>query len=308
MPRILSTKSTSTKPRFALAALGLFFALPLAAQQTGPLAPAPSRGEYPASPPSMNAPRSSAAAAASADAPLSNAPPSMPVDQIIKQFAAREAEFREERENFTYTQTFVIQTLDSSNHPDGEYRMTADITFTPAGKRYENITYAPPSTLERISLSEQDLDDLRDIQPFVLTTDDLPKYNVTYVGRQAVDEINSYVFDVGPKVIEKNHRYFQGRIWVDDRDLEIVKTFGKAVPDIRKKGNENVFPRFETYRENIEGNYWFPTYTHADDFLHFTNQDVHIRMIVRYENYKRFRASIRLGKPVPVTPAPSEQK
>ena len=228
MPRIEPKNSADQRLRAGFAVLvaccTLFFALPLAAQQTGPLAPAPSRGEYPASPPPAGAPQR--AAAASVDPPMSNAPPSLPVDQIITQFAAREAEFREERQNFTYTQTFIIQTLDSSNRPDGEYRMTADITFTPAGKRYENITFAPPSTLERISLSEQDLDDLRDIQPFVLTTDDLPKYNVTYVGRQPVDEISAYVFDVGPKVIEKNHRYFQGRIWVDDRVLDIVKTFG----------------------------------------------------------------------------------
>jgi hypothetical protein len=179
--------------------------------------------------------------------------------------------------------------------------MTSDVIFTPAGKRYEKVTYAPPPTLERISLSEQDLADLKNVQPFVLTTMELPKYDISYVGREQVDEISTYVFDVGPKKIEKNERYFQGRIWVDDKDLEIVKTFGKAVPDIRKGSSENVFPRFETYRENIEGHYWFPTYTHADDILHFHSGDVHIRMTVRYSDYKRFRVTIRLlptGPPI----------
>jgi hypothetical protein len=146
-------------------------------------------------------------------------------------------------------------------------------------------------------MSEQDLDDLRNIQPFVLTTEDLPKYNVVYVGREQVDELGTYVFDASPKTIEKNQRYFQGRVWVDDKDLEVVKTDGKAVPDIIKKGNENVFPRFETYRENIEGKYWFPTYTHSDDLLHFSAGSVHIRMIVRYADYRRFRVTIRLIKP-----------
>ena len=180
------------------------------------------------------------------------------MDQIIQKFAAREAEFKEERDNFTYVQDFVIQTITDSGRVDGEYEMTSDITFTPDGKRYEQITYAPQPTLERIMLSQQDLDDLRNVQPFVLTTAELPKYDVTYVGREKVDEIPTYVFDVGPKRLEKNQRYFQGRIWVDDTDMEIVKTYGKAVPDIRKGNSENVFPRFETYRENIEGNYWFP--------------------------------------------------
>ena len=200
-------------------------------------------------------------------------------------------------------QEFVVQTIDDGGQPDGEYRMTSDIVFTPAGKRYENITYAPAPTLQRISLSEQDLDDLRNVQPFVLTTSDVPKYTITYVGREQLDEIGTYVFDVGPKVLEKNQRYFQGRIWVDDKDMEIVKTYGKAVPDIRKGDNENVFPRFETYRENIEGDYWFPTYTRSDDVLHFRTGNVHIRMTVRYSDYKRFGSTVRLLKTEPVAPA-----
>lgn len=228
------------------------------------------------------------------------------MDQIIQRFGEREAEFKTERENFTYEQDFVVQTIDSGGRPDGEYRMTSDIVFTPAGKRYETVTYAPPPTLERVSLSQQDFDDLRNVQPFVLTSDELPKYNISYVGRQKLDEIGTYVFDVAPKQIEKHQRYFQGRIWVDDRDLEIVKTDGKAVPDIHKGSSEDVFPRFETYRENIEGHYWFPTYTHSDDVLHFRSGDVHIRMTVHYSDYKRFRVSMRLvPTPQPAMPPPT---
>jgi hypothetical protein len=272
---------------------------PLVAQQAGPLPPAPPRSDIPASPPQPPRPKPSDAKPSSS---ISKEPPAIPADQIVQRFAAREAEFKAERENFTYVQTFVVQTIDSSGRPDGEYRMTSDITFTPTGKRYETVTFAPPPTLQRISLSEQDFADLRNVQPFVLTTDELPKYDISYVGRQQVDEIGAYVFDVGPKKLEKNQRYFQGRIWVDDKDLEIVKTYGKAVPDIRKGGNENVFPRFETYRENIEGHYWFPTYTRADDNLHFSSGDVHMRMTVLYSDYKRFRVSVRLGPPTPLPP------
>jgi hypothetical protein len=228
---------------------------------------------------------------------ISTEPPSVPVDQIIQHFAEREAEFKRERDNYTYTQTFVVQTIDSKGQPDGEYRMTSDIVFSTTGKRYDKVTYAPPSTLQRISLSEQDFADLQNVQPFVLTTNELPKYDITYVGRQRVDELTTYVFEVKPKKIEKNQRYFQGRIWVDDKDLEIVKTYGKAVPDILKHNDENFFPRFETYRENIEGHYWFPTYTHADDVLHFSTGDIRIRMTVRYKDYKRFRVTSRILLP-----------
>ena len=264
--------------------------------------PAPPRDDLPARPlPDKSKPAPPLASQVPAadevqrtSSPISAEPPSVPVDQIIQRFAEREAEFKTERDHFTYDQTFLVQTVDDDGNPDGEYRLSSDIIFTPAGERIEKITYAPPSTLQRISLSEQDLNDLKNIQPFVLTTEELPKYNIDYVGRQKIDELGTYVFDVAPKRIEKNQRYFQGRIWVDDRDLEIVKTDGKAVPDIRKGGTENVFPRFETYRQNIEGHYWFPTYTHADDILHFSSGNVHIRMIVRYTNYKRFTVSVRI--------------
>jgi hypothetical protein len=233
--------------------------------------------------------------AQSAAAGISDKPPALPVEQIIQKFSAREEEFKKERDNYTYTQTFVIQTIDANDQPDGEYRMTSDILFTPAGKRFEKVTDAPPPTLQRIILTQQDLDDLEHVQPFVLTTTELPKYNVKYVGRQQLDEIGAYVFDVAPKTIEKNQRYFQGRVWVDDADMEIVKSDGKAVPDIKKHGQENVFPRFETYRENIEGHYWFPTYTRSDDVLQFGTGGVHIRMTVKYANYKRFGSTIKIG-------------
>lgn len=272
-----------TRPPFAafLLLASLFLSVPLGAQQTVPTTPKA---------PDQTAPD------------ISSQPPSIPVEQIIQRFAAREAEFKTERDNFTYVQTFVVQTIDDDGQPDGEYRMTSDVTFLPSGERYEKITYAPPPTLQRVSLSEQDLDDLRNVQPFVLTTEDLPKYDIAYVGREKVDELSTYVFDVKPKKIEKNQRYFQGRVWVDDQDLEIVKTDGKAVPDIRKGGTENFFPRFETYRENIEGHYWFPTYTHADDVLHFSSGGVHLRMTVRYSDYKRFRSTYRLVRPDQVKP------
>jgi hypothetical protein len=246
--------------------------------------------------------------ASSPDEPakVSNKPPDIPVDQVIKKFGERELEFKKERDNYTYTQTFVVQTIDFNGRPDGEYRMTSDILFTPEGKRYEKVISAPAPTLERIQLSQQDLDDVEHVQPFVLTSDELPKYDVTYIGREALDELGTYVFDVKPKKIEKNQRYFQGRIWVDDRDLNIVKTDGKAVPDIIKHGNENIFPRFETFRENIEGHYWFPTYTRSDDELHFSTGAVHMRMTIKYANYKRFGSTIKIGPAIETKDVPQK--
>ncbi|MGC2766227.1 MAG: hypothetical protein WB607_12055 [Candidatus Acidiferrum sp.] len=296
-----SIKFASPYARFCFAALlGSALVYCAAAQDPGPLPNAPaSRTQAPPPPPPQNQTYHTAPPPARihspGDNPITKEPPAMPEDQIIKRFAEKEAEFKQERDNYTYTQDFSIQTLDEDNRPDGEDRMTSDIIFTPDGKRFEKVTFAPTNTLERILLTQQDLDDVRSVQPFVLTTTELPKYNVTYVGRQQVDELSTYVFDVAPKVIEKKQRYFQGRVWVDDKDLQIVMTDGKAVPDIISHGNENVFPRFRTYRENIEKGYWFPVYTRADDYLHFRSGDVHIRMTIRYSNYKRYGSTVKIG-------------
>jgi len=230
------------------------------------------------------------------------AKPPLPVEEIIRRFAAKEAEFKEARDNYTYTQTVRVQEFNERDTPGGEFRQTSEVIFSPENKRYERITYAPPPTLEMVSLSREDLEDLQNIQPFVLTTAELPKYNLEYRGKERIDELDTYVFDVSPKRIEKGQRYFEGTIWVDDQDLQIVKTFGKAVPDIRRGGQENLFPRFETYRENIDGKYWFPTYTRADDVLHFSRNSVRIRMTIRYADYKQFKSFVKIGPAEPVKP------
>jgi hypothetical protein len=278
---------------------------PLFAQQTGALSLLPA--SVPPTP-TANVPQQAAgpgpAVPLRGESNISHDPPAMPIEQIIQRFGEREAEFKAERGNYTYTQTFLIQTIDDDEgRPDGEYRMVSDILFTPEGKRYERVTYAPQSTLQRITMTQQDFDDLVNVQPFVLTSEDMPKYDIKYVGREQLDELSTYVFDVAPKTIEKKHRYFQGRIWVDDKEMQIVKSYGKAVPEGRtKRGVESAYPLFETFRENIQGHYWFPTYTRADDELRFASGSVHIRMSVRYSNYKRFGATIKITNPSEAKP------
>jgi len=231
-------------------------------------------------------------------------PKGITVDQIIERFAAKEAEFKRAREQYTYRQTVKIQTLDG-NTVDGEYQMVSDILFDDKGRRTENIVFAPQSTLRRISMSPEDQEDIRRLMPFVLTTEEIPDYNIRYLGKQRVDELDTYVFELGPRQIQKGRRYFEGKIWVDQQDLQIVMTQGKAVPDIRSKNNENLFPKFTTWREQIDGQYWFPTYTRADDYLNFRSGPVHIRQIIKYTDYKRFGAKTKItyeGQEIEKTP------
>ena len=223
----------------------------------------------------------------------------VPPDEIVKQFAAKEAEFARARENYTYRQAVRIQEMSDSGAPGGKYEIISDIIFSPEGKRTERVVRAPVSTLRNILLTPEDEQDLRNVQPFVLTTTEIDKYLIRYLGKEKADEIPCYVFSVKPKKLEPGHRYFEGQIWVDDRDLQIVKTYGKGV-GLLKKGSDNQFPRFETYREQIDGKYWFPTYTRADDTLFFQSGPQRIRMSVRYADYKQFKseATIKFGEVV----------
>lgn len=221
--------------------------------------------------------------------------PPVPVDEIIQKFAQKEEDFRRARENYIYRQTVRIEVLELDGRRTGEeYFVVSDILFDNRGRRVEKVVKSPPSTLQRIILTPEDLHDIQNIFPFVLTTSNLPKYNLTYLGREKIDEIDTYVFDVSPKRVEKDERYFEGKIWVDDQDLQIVKTYGKTIYQVTKKNKDARFPRFETYRENIDGKYWFPTYTRADDVLDFPGNRVRIREIVKYENYKRFEAEVKI--------------
>ena len=221
-------------------------------------------------------------------------PKQITVDEIIHKFAAKEKDFKEAREQYTWRQSVTVQTIDGKI-VDGEYQAVVDILFDDRGRRVENVVYAPEDTLQRIAMTREDFEDIEKRMPFVLTSDEIPGYDIKYLGQQKQDELNTYVFDIRPKKIESKQRYFEGRIWVDDQDFQIVKTFGKNVPDlVRKKGNENLFPKFTTWREQVDGRYWFPTYTRVDDRLHFSTGDIHVRQIVKYTNYKRFGSKTRI--------------
>src|SRR5438128_4564294 len=231
------------------------------------------------------------------EGPLDPAQPKgITADEVIQRFAAKEKEFKAALDLYAYRQTVKVQTVDGDT-VDGEYAQTFDVTFDDQGHKVKTVVYAPESSLQRISMTQEDVDDIENRLPFVLTSDEIPEYDILYVGQQKEDELHCYVFDIAPKKIEPKRRYFQGRIWVDDADLQVVKTSGKTVPDIRKKNNENLFPKFTTWREQVDGRYWFPAYTKAEDTLHFRKaaySDVQIREIVKYTDYKRFGSKVKI--------------
>ena len=229
----------------------------------------------------------------SGNGPLRAGPPPPGVDpsQIITKFTAKEAAFKTAWENYGFKLDVSMQTLDNAGRPDGEYQQTSEVTLNDVGKRVEKTTFAPESTLRRLTLSEDDLDDIHQRLPFPLIPESLPQYSISYVGKQRVDELETFVFDAFPKASKKEKKLFQGRVWVDDQEIAIVKTCGKPREDVgaeatKKTALVNLAPVFVTFRERVDGKFWFPAYARADEILRFPNGFVHIREVVKYADYK----------------------
>jgi hypothetical protein len=245
--------------------------------------------------------------------PMDISAPSTPPEQIIKQFAAKESEFQQALNHYTYRRSARVQTIDDDNKVDGEWFEVDDVIFDSTGKRTEKAVFAPQNSLERVQMSPSDLQDIQRGYPFVLTAEDIGQYDVKYVGRQKVDELDCYVFDVSPKTIEKKKRYLLGRIWVDATDLQIVVTNGRMVPDDTRKGQEDLHPPFMTWRAQVDGHYWFPVYTKGEGILHFAGgsgymaQDVHMRDTIKYTDYKRFGSTTKIIYEGQEIPTPDKQ-
>ena len=234
--------------------------------------------------------------AAAEEGPLATEPPKeITAQEIIKKFAAKEKEFKSVRKRCTYRQVIKIQQLDGDK-PLGEYQQVANVTLDRNGNKVKSVIFGPQPS---ISLSPEDQYDIESRLHFTLSTDELREYNVAYQGKQQEDDLHTYVFDVAPKQFEKGKRYFEGRIWVDDHDFQVVRMAGKSVPDIhpkkRGKGNENLFPKFTTYREQVDGEYWFPTYSMTDDTLHFFGADVRIKGTIKATDYKCTGSEVASG-------------
>src|SRR5258705_2045226 len=215
------------------------------------------------------------------------------IERIIKTFTTKETQFRHALNEYSFKRDAVLQSLGMGGQVTGEYHRVSLFTFDDAGARYEKISYFPMPSFTQVT--QEDLEDLGGIQPFALEPAKIPQYDFKYVGKDKIDELSLYVFDVTPKVIpdpkKSKERFFTGRIWVDDQDLQIVKTKGKGVPETKS----NKFPIVETYREQIDGRYWFPTYSYADEELIFEKGDpLHIRMKVRYSDFELARAKVKI--------------
>lgn len=224
------------------------------------------------------------------------------VERIIRAFTQKESEFRKALNEYAFRREAILQTIAWGGQISGEYLRVSRFVFDDSGTRYEKILKFPVPTMSEIQITAEDLEDLGGVQSFALESSKVGEYNFAYVGKEKIDELDTYVFDVTPKIMsnqprlkalkasKKPERFFQGRVWVDDHDFQIVKSRGKGVPEFDQR-----FPTFETYREQIDGKFWFPTYSYADDELSFkTGQTVHLRMRIRFTDFERLRGRARV--------------
>ena len=208
---------------------------------------------------------------------------------LAKRVAEQEARSGAERAQYTYRQTFLIEELTDRGAKAGEYHEVREIIFSPTGERTERLVQPPKSALKRLRLTDEDFRDMREVQPLLFTPDRLFLYETHAKGEEQVEGVLCWILQVRPKQILNGVRYFDGLFWVDQRDYSIIRSEGRAVPQVysTRPGKENLFPFFTTHRQKV-GEYWFPALTQADDTLHFSSGPIRERFTIRYRDYRRF--------------------
>jgi hypothetical protein len=230
------------------------------------------------------------------------APPSLPEAEIVKRFSQKEDEYILSRTHYTYRKTIRIQEFGADGQPAGEFVLVTQPGRDADGKLFEKVVEKPRSTLQHFLLRSEDLEGLQRIPAFPLTSSQLAKYDLKYLGKEQVDEIDCYIFQAKPRMIERIKAYFDGIVWVDAKYLEVVKTYGKWVTD---QGDMHTiadlpFSLYETYRENVDGKYWFPSYARSDDTLNLKGLEIPVRLVIKWTDFK----SVPSVPPSPALSAP----
>ena len=216
------------------------------------------------------------------------APPSLPPAEIIQRFAEKEDRNAIERGHYSYKKSIRIQEFGPDGKMAGEFYRLTEVTPVGDGKVAVKTIEKPQSSLQHIFLAPEDVASLEKVPMYPLTTNQLVKYDLKYIGKEQVDEIDCYIFQVKPKKVERVKAYFDGIVWVDAKYLDVVKTYGKWVTD---QGDEKLmqqlpFTLFETYRENVDGKYWFPDYARAEDTLQVKELLVPMRITIKWTEFK----------------------
>jgi len=220
---------------------------------------------------------------------VAETPPPIAPEEMVKKFSQKEDEYLAARGRYGYHKTIRIDEFGADGKPAGQFFAEIEATRASDGKVFERLVSTPQSTLHYLKLEPEDAEALARIPAYPLIPAQLVKYELKYLGTEKVDEVDTYIFDVKPKSVERTHALFEGVVWVDSKFLEVVKTYGKWVTDLGDVHSPTLpFSMFETYRENVDGKYWIPNYTRSDDVLHLKDRDVPIRVTIKWTNFQAF--------------------
>ena len=217
-----------------------------------------------------------------------------PPADLVRRVAMRETETAQAQRNYTYRQSVTIDEFDGHGSTSGAYHEVRDIIFSPQQERTEQMVGKPFDTLSRLKLTDEDFRDIREVQPFLLTSDQVFLYETHFRGEEAMDGVDCYVIQIRPRQILQGQRLFDGMLWVSKLDYSIIRSEGEAVPQIRTLKNENLFPHFTTLRQKVDGDFWFPVTTYADDTLYFRTGPQRMRLVIRYSDYEKFGSDSKI--------------
>ena len=207
--------------------------------------------------------------------------------EILSATAENGKQLLAELRGYTYYAELTIETVSQSDTITGKFYRFSVISFDRDGNRQEKILENNSTLPADVHIGTNAANNLVRVYQFIVTPETLDQYELSYVGRERVDELMTYVFDVKPRVRmpdpeKSSERYLKGRIWIDEQDLCVVKVSGEALPE----QSAHRTPRFETYFQNY-GKYWFPAYASADDSVRMGRRSTRVNVKVRFTSYKK---------------------
>lgn len=235
--------------------------------------------------------------------PEAPAPPSLPPEEIIRKFSQKEDQYMTARTGYGFRKTIRIDEFDPQGKLVGQYLSASEQIRAANGRIVSRVIEHPQNSLHLVTLEPEEVKELDRIPPFPLNSSQLAKYDLKYIGDEQIDEILCYIFQVKPKGVDRANAYFEGVIWVDAKYLEVVKTYGKWINELGDVKIANMpFTTFETYRENVDGKYWFPNYQRSDQTVHLKDADYPVRLVIKWSEFKPLPPS---GTPSAAPAAPS---
>lgn len=211
-------------------------------------------------------------------------PPPIPVDTIIKTFAASEDAEKKIYDNFDFIQDVRIEEMANGG---GKFEVIGEMYTRPDGKRFWRVLRPIQSNLKFTSFTMDDVQEIVSKPLFFLTSDQVGDYDFLYAGQTQLDQLAPYVFQVKPKELSPKRMFFRGVIYVDNVDLAVVETYGKFVSEYYENNSNLPFDMYDVYCQNLQGKFWFPAYISSDAYIQQKDgSELHVRLVIRSSEFK----------------------